>query len=147
MKVVEGSRSTHIYHVFEFLLASCAAPFPAWLWRFQPYNSKVVILVARERPKTPQDRVCSVLNKDIESHFLKEAFLRTTICPLSCFFFFFFFAGYPDFKAEILVRADLKHLHTFSLQHLLAGSSLSSLFVGGRMLNVGDTRGQGAEPW
>ena len=88
MKVVEGSRSTHIYHVFEFLLASCAAPFPAWLWRFQPYNSKVVILVARERPKTPQDRVRSVLNKDMESHFLKEAFLRTTIWPLSCFFFF-----------------------------------------------------------
>ena len=122
MKVVEGS-TTHIYHVFEFLLASYAAPFPAWLWRFQPYNSRVVILVARERPKTPEDRVCFVLNKDMESHFLKEAFLRTTICPLYCFFFF---PGYPDFKAESLVRANLKHFHTVSSHRLLAGSSALS---------------------
>ena len=122
--MVEGSRSTHIYHVFEFLLARYAAPFPAWPWRFQPYNSRVVILVARERPKTPEDRVCSVLNKDMESHFFKEAFLSTTICLLSCFCFFC--PGYPDFKAESLVRADLKHFHTVSLHRLLAGSSALS---------------------
>lgn len=88
--------------------------------QFQSCNT-----VARERPKTPEDRVCSVLNKDMESHFLKEAFLRTTICPLSCFFFFFF-PGYPDFKAESLVRADLKYFHTVSLHRLLAGSSALS---------------------
>ena len=145
--MVEGSRSTHIYHVFEFLLASYAAPFPAWPWRFQPYNSRVVILVARERPKTPEDRVCSVLNKDMESHFFKEAFLRTTICLLSCFFFFFsrlsWFQSWKSSKSwpETFPYCQLAPPSCRQLR------SVSPVFVGGCTLTAGDTQGQGAEPW
>lgn len=71
-----------------------------------------------------EDRVYSVLNKDKEFHFLKETFLRMTICsvfvvsphppPL----------GYPDFKPEVLVRADLKRFHSISFHHRFVASSI-----------------------
>lgn len=127
-------------HVFEFLLASCAALFPASLWSGQPYILKVVILVARERPKTPKERICSVLNKDAESHFFKRSFPDNY--HLSCSVLFFSrlssfqsrnsSKGWPEtFPYCQLAPPSRRQLH-----------SVPSVFQGGCVLTAGDIGGR-----
>lgn len=78
---------------------------------------------------TLQNRVCAVWNKDTESHFLKEAFRGTAICPVVCVCdFIFFFPELSRFQTRQLVRADLKYFHTVSFCHLLEGDCLLSLW-------------------